>query len=469
MKHFVTAICAISLFGSSAFALEINTKPGELANRYAEIRNTQDALLKLTGAADVRDLALLKNISPTISTIDMSGLSLKAYTYPSGDYMGKVTFADDELPPYVLSGSQVVSVKLPSTLKTVGESAFVASQIENIDFPITVTKIGDYAFANCERLISAVFYSNLQIGTGVFKDCKALRRVQLHSDISEIPEAMFDGCIVFSQEMPTSVKKVGPFAYRGTAGETVNLSNTDSVGDYAFADMKNLNAIVTATNRGLQLGKGVFFNDDALETLPTFDTDMSNAVFAQSSGITTTTINSANIGEGAYANNLRLDSIYLGPNVRYIGSNAFRNDKALTLIDVSSLGKNIPEVEADAFSGLLNEEGKYDIDLNVQNSTESEWAQHEVWGRFNIGNFQVGIDDVINDGFAEIRVVRSGNTVNVESSSSLDYVGVFTIGGIVLFETTPQTDTFTVTDLPTDEIIVVKVISGGSVKIVKLK
>lgn len=469
MKHFLTALFAATLVSGSAFALDLKLQPGGLSNNYAEICNTQDASLTLSGAVDVRDLALLKNMSKTVTSIDMSNLSIKAYKYPSGNYMGRTSFEDGELPPYILSGSRVTSVKLPASLRIIGESAFVASQIESIEFPVSLVKIENYAFANADKLKTAVFNNKAEIGVGVFKDCASLSHVQLYSGIDEIPESMFAGCTSYSEPLVPSVKRIGAFAYRGTAIESLNLTNIENIGDYAFADMKKLAAVITTTNRNINFGNGVFLNDVALESLPTFDTDMSNAVFAHAGGLINNVVNSENIGQGAYANNSSLDSIRLGENVKYIGSHAFRNDFALHLIDASRLQSNIPEVESDAFSGLENSEGRYDIELNVTDDSAKEWATHPVWGLFKIGNYTVGIDDTISDPVADIRIVRTGNSVGVESTHNLDYVGIFSVNGMTLHEAAPQSTAFSASDLLDQDVLVVKVISGGAVKIVKLK
>ena len=63
------------------------------------------------------------------------------------------------------SGSDVVSVKLPRTLK----------------------KLGDYAFYNCRKLKEVFVPSSLMcIGSDVFMNCRSLNKIYLRSDISDI-------------------------------------------------------------------------------------------------------------------------------------------------------------------------------------------------------------------------------------------------------------------------------------------
>lgn len=470
MKHLFTFIIGAALATGSVHALEIKvTKAGSLEADYGSLCNTRDISLKLSGEADVRDLALLKDMSKTIAVVDMSELVIKAYNYTDGSYMGLKNFEDGELPPYIMAGSSIKSINLPRSLKKIGASAFMASQLEKIEFPSALTTIGDYAFANSANLTNATLTHNVTIGVGVFKDCNHLRNVIIEFPIALIPESTFEGCSSYMAEIPSSVTVIGANAYRGTATESADLSNVKTVGDYAFSDIPNLSTIIIGSNRNISLGKGVFFNDGELSDIPSFDTEMSQAVFAHVSAITSDIINSDIIGVGAFANNSKLDTIYFGPNVKTIESHAFRNDNNLKLIDVTALGRNIPEVAEDAFSGLANDEGRYDIDLNVKSENAEDWRKDPVWGLFNIGQYVVGIDEVSPETVASISVTRRGNRVSAESNINIDYIGIFGINGMNLYESTPGTTSVNVEISDSHDVIVVKVISGGIEKILKLK
>lgn len=469
MRRIKMIKCGLGLVCISASALNINLQPGGMNESYADLRNTEDAILVLSGSADVRDLALLKNMSESVKTVDMSALSIAAYTFTDGDYMGRTSFEAGEIPPYMMTGATVNSIILPSTCRVIGESAFVASQIESIEFPQSLEKVSDFAFANADRLKSAHFKNKVTFGIGVFKDCDLLSDVVIDYAITSIPESMFDGCVSFKSEIPASVSTVGAFAYRGTALESVDLSNITEIGNYSFADMKNLSSIIMDATGNLKMGKGAFFNDGALELLPVFESDLSQTAFAHTSGNMKNVIQSANIGAGAYANNSDMDTVVFGPAVKYIGSHAFRNNSALDLVDVEQLGTSMPEVEADAFSGLANSEGRYDIKLNVEEGTEDTWNAHPVWSLFNVGHYTVGVDDIVAGEGVSVSVRKEGLGVYVGSTHDIDYVGVFSVNGMVLHEAAPASMSYSIAEIPASEVVVVKVISGGISKIVKLK
>lgn len=465
----MTLLAVASLTFFSASALNITLTPGEISTKLPELVNTQDKSVKISGKADVRDLIMLKQLSKTVESLDMTDLDIAAYTYKDGDYMGTKVFAAGELPPYMLAGSGISAVNLPKTLRIVGEGAFMASAIKEIEFPASVTKIGDFAFANADALKSARLQSNATLGIGVFKDCDVLTHVVMDKNVQEIPQSMFDGCFSFSDELPASVTKVGDYAYRGTAVKSLDLTNLSKIGNYAFADMKNLESVKMNNHQDIEMGTGAFLNDLLIAYLPTFDSDVTTASFSHTGGQLTATIHSENIGEAAYANNKTLDTIYLGSKVKYIGAHAFRNDTNLKLVDVSSLGTTTPEVDPDAFSGLLNEEGRYDIDLNIDNvENAKEWSKHPVWGLFNIGHFTDGLDNIMAEGNADITVYRTGTSIYATSTLPIDYIGVFNLNGLVLGESKTAGTEIQLTDLPETDVMIVKVVSGGVTKIVKL-
>ena len=142
--------------------------------------------------------------------------------------------------------------------------------------------------------------------------------------------------------------------------------------------------------------------------------------------------------------------------------------KSLTIIDAERHSAPIDDVDATAFSGLENPEGRYDIKLSVMKGTNDAWKAHPVWGLFTIGQFDVSVGDIIAEG-ADISVRRIGGEISVTSTQPVDYVGVFSADGMVMTEARPGTETCTLSDGDTAQVVVVKVISGGVTKVVKLK
>lgn len=462
---FIAGSLALISFGASA--LDITVTPGSLEGSVTALRTTKDSKLTLTGTADVRDLAQLHALSPSVTTVDMSALNIVAYTYADGSYAGRKSFAANEIPPYMLTGSNVSVCKLPETATVIGEGAFAATRVRTLALPASIRKIGDMAYSDCDLLEKVRLATEVELGKGVFKDCDALTSVEFGYEIGEIPESMFDGCDKFSQAVPRTVVSIGNYAYRGTALEELDLSSVSEIGSYAFADMPLLESVTVSTNHTVNIGTGAFFNDGALANIPIGDNNAAPLAFAHT-GTGKVTVNTASVGEAAFANDTRTDTLTLGNAVKSIGAHAFRNMTGLTLVDVDLHATPIDDVDATAFSGLENEEGRYDINLNVKKGTNEAWKEHPVWGLFTVGQFDTAVGDIIAEG-ADINVSRIGGEISVVSTQPVDYVGVYTVDGMVVAEAQPGTETCTLADADSSQVVVVKVISGGVSKVVKLK
>lgn len=449
-------------------AMDLTVAPGELSRNLVAMQNTKDTRLVLTGNADVRDLALLRQISRTVTDIDMSGLEIEAYTYTDGDYMGRTSFAAGEIPPYMLMGCGIKSFTFPRNVVSIGESAFAATGLVTVNIPVSVKSVGSYAFANCASLTGFSITEPVTLGAGVLKDCASLSNATFEYDILNIPESMFDGCSAYSQGVPDSVTSIGAYAFRGTAIKEVRIEKVTSIGDYAFANIPALKSVSLSATEDIKIGRGVFLNDHGIETLPVWAGNVGDAAMAHTAGISKSVINSERIGVGAYANNTKLDTVILGSDVKSIDSHAFRHDKSLKVVDVNRRGKNVIDVKEDSFSGLLNDEGKYDISLYVAKDDQAPWKAHPVWSLFNIVNGQSGITDNIADSATELTVVKRGDVLAVNASEPIDYIGVFDLSGMKVYEATPGATEIEISGLPAGEVLVVKAISAGIIKVVKV-
>lgn len=469
MKHIILSALALSMTVAPAFPLTVDVTPGGLSGRLQSLASTSDATVKLTGSADVRDLALLKDISGLVSTLDMSDLKIVGYTYPKGNYYGRDKFAEGELPPYVLAGSRVENIILPSGLKSMGEASMMGSKVKTVTVPASVKEIGSYAFASCPELTDVTVAGEAALGTGIFKECPKLTAVSFKYDLKSVPASMLDGCSSYTATFPTSVRTVGDYAYRGTALSMLNLTQVESVGAFAFAEMPDLTEIYLSSENDTQFGTGAFFHDTGLETLPIMKgSSVPRLGLAQNAAKSMNVINAREIGEAAYANNPAIDTLTLGPDVRKIAPDAFRNLTNLKLVDVQLLKNNIPEVDENSFSGLLNHEGKYDIALNVEDNTDDAWKNHPVWSLFKVGHYDVGVADV-TDTPVSVNISREGSSLYVTSDTPIDYAGVFTVSGMKVAELMPRVTELEIPSLPSGEILIVKVLTAGLTKIVKIR
>lgn len=466
MKKFILPIVSLLATVFSAGALELTLTPGALSANLEQLRYMKDDALILSGNANVTDLELLKYVPQSVSRLDMSGLSLNAYKYASGNYMGITDFAENELPPYIFVGANFSEIILPSNLEIIGQHAFAGSAVENMQIPASVADIRDFAFADCDKISTVDISKVRSLGVGVFKGCDALTQAVLPSQITYVPDYTFDGCLSFANAVPLSVTNIGDYAYRSTAFEILHLENVKEIGEYSFADMPNLRTVIFSDDFVVKTSTGSFFNDPAIASLPRINSDLAPLLFSHSSGEARYYINSEVIGDGAFANATGVDTIHLGTGVRQIQKNAFRNVSTLDMIDVKSLAAKVPEVDEASFSGLENDNGRYDIKLNIAPGTENAWKEHPVWSLFNIGAFYTGVDTpLVSD--VEIAISHGDNFIRVRSSANIDLLEIYSTDGKCL-NTVKGADSEISVDCDLSEPVIVRAFSGGIVKIEKI-
>lgn len=452
--------------GGICHALELTVTPGSLLSKKEDLRYCKDATLVLKGNADVRDLEQLRFLTECVKTLDMKDLHIDAYNSSPQDIMGVSEFNANEIPPYAFLGSLFENVILPSNTSAIGRHAFAGSNISRIDIPNSLNRIDDFAFLDCDNLNEINISTVNEFGDGVFKGCKSLRSADISSHLTSVPSSMFDGCVLFESAIPPSVYEIGAYSYRNTALETLELKNVKKIGAYAFSDMPYLKSVLLNDEFDVDVSEGVFFNDRMILSLPRINNDLAPLLYSHSGGHVRYSISAAIIGEGAFSNMTNLDTAILGANVRQIQKDAFRNTTGLKTIDVTSLGTTMPSVDASSFSGLENENGRYDIKLNVLPDTEEEWKQHPVWGLFDVAAHYTGLSTSIEE-VADISITNSRNIIWVKAVYPLDLVEIFNVGGECVFRSQSGVNEIGV-DVDLSEPKIVRVVSGGVLKIVKV-
>lgn len=445
--------------------LEINVTPGSLLKESEALKSTAETTVALVGTADVRDLGLLKDISRNVVSLDMSGLTIVSYTFKEGSLYDIKEYGAGELPPYIMAGTNVRSCVLPENVRIIGSSAFSGSSLESIILPESVEEIHDWAFSGCGALKKVSISGSPSLGTGLFKECGVLQEVKF-ANVTEIPAWTFDGCGKYSEEIPSEVKRVGAYAYRGTSVADLDLSKVTEIGDYAFSNMNRLTS-VTFGNREVELGVGVFYNDTSLEEVDNWGGVMGDLLLSHSSANARHMINTEEIGEGAMANNAKVDSITLGAKVKKINAHAFRNMKSLSKVEVSTLEGNVPEVDSTAFSGLENENGRYDISLLAHEDHLDAWRADPVWGLFNI-KISTKLSEMQADD-VKISIRREASKLFAESTGPIDLLEIYSMDGVRIYTGASEVGQLSVNLDEETDLIIVKCQSGGACKIVKIK
>lgn len=92
------------------------------------------------------------------------------------------------------------NVSLPSTLQTIGSSAFASSGIATIELPDSVTSIGIGAFQNCTFLESATLSDEItELPSSLFINCSSLRNVHTPLKLQRINRSAFENCTALTE------------------------------------------------------------------------------------------------------------------------------------------------------------------------------------------------------------------------------------------------------------------------------
>lgn len=134
------------------------------------------------------------------------------------------------------------SIKLASTVKSIGNNAFSNTGITSLDLPEGMESIGLGAFYNCEKMTELKLPESLTtLNNGAFAFCKGLTAVTLPNKITFIGALAFEECTgLTSITIPENVTEIRNQAfYYCTALTMVELPKAlQTVGDNAFYETK---------------------------------------------------------------------------------------------------------------------------------------------------------------------------------------------------------------------------------------
>ena len=241
------------------------------------------------------------------------------------------------------------SIKIPDSVKSIGDYAFKDCGLTSINIPNSVTRIGDYAFSGCSGLTSISIPDGLtSIGECAFEECEGLTSITMPFGLTSIGERAFYICTgLTSITMPDSMTSLGDAAFGFCLSlKSINIPDGITIiGENTFVNCLSLESINIPDSVTI-IGKNAFYDCQSLKSI-----NLPN-------GITI-------IGESCFVGCGELENIIIPDSVTSIKF-AFGGCKGLTSIVIPNGITNI----SGTFSGCT---GLTSIEI-PEGVTDISWA-----------------------------------------------------------------------------------------------
>jgi hypothetical protein len=128
---------------------------------------------------------------------------------------------------------------LPSTLKTIGQGAFIETRMSHINFPDGLEQIGQLAFYGSDQLQEAILPNGcLKIEDSAFYHCESMQRFRFPASLKVIPRETLAYCYKLHDViLPDSLTAISPsaFEYCPDLHEVSLPEGLTSIGASAFS------------------------------------------------------------------------------------------------------------------------------------------------------------------------------------------------------------------------------------------
>ncbi|MCX6307511.1 MAG: leucine-rich repeat domain-containing protein, partial [Bacteroidia bacterium] len=190
--------------------------PGNLNRVFSKEQRASMKRLSLKGSIDARDFKTMRDSFPMLEYLDLSAVTIVAYTGTGGTWSTNETvyFANKtpESAFFNPNGNTILStVILPINLINVGRSSFNRCyNLKTIIIPPTVTTLERLAFYSCNKLFNITIPTSVTtIGYGTFIGC-GFSTVTIPNGVKVLGDYAFQNCNNLEQVLiPASVDSIG--------------------------------------------------------------------------------------------------------------------------------------------------------------------------------------------------------------------------------------------------------------------
>lgn len=261
------------------------------------------------------------------------------------------------------------SVSLPNSLRKIGRAAFArCGHLESVLIPDSVNEIQYAAFAECERLSDVTLSGGMKvICTHVFSKCSALTEVRVPEGVEAIQNEAFENCLSLKTILlPASLRKIEQLAFDGCdALTTISITDRNTFISYQDGVLFNKEKTklimclfpkenYTIPKSVTEIGKGAFLGCDKMKSIviPSSVKRIGDEAFFGCAGLTRIVMPKSveEIGERLFGNCVELTSVVLSPNIQVIPKLCFYRCKNLEKI---VLPKKLSEVKGQSFESCV--------------------------------------------------------------------------------------------------------------------
>ncbi|MCR4768115.1 MAG: leucine-rich repeat domain-containing protein [Saccharofermentans sp.] len=296
-----------------------------------------------------------------------------------GGYGNMVNYTSSDPAPWYNFRDQITQVGLADTVTSIGDYAFCGfTGLTDFIIPSNITYIGKDAFYDCTNISDVYCYANpanltwddgeyndfrqaynyedmtrLHVLDGFWETGHIYANVNIFNDLYRAEGSCGDNVTwgidgnyklyIWGKGDMTDYASAGSTPWCKYAGQIKEIEieySVTSIGDYAFADLTNLEKVdYWRSKQDFTIGAYAFKGCSSLKKFNNNSTDPTAILYATS------------IGDGAFEGCSSLPEIHLAAKTTYIGADAFKNCTGFTEFSIPA---NVTYIGEDAFKGCTN-------------------------------------------------------------------------------------------------------------------
>ena len=211
------------------------------------------------------------------------------------------------------------TLTIPEGVTTLGDYSFFGRKFTSVNLPTSLTSIGASAFASMSNLSSlSIPNSVTAVGSGAFSGDTSLASISLSSNMTSISDGMLSGTAISTLTIPYGIQGIGGYALSGMQNlATLSIpSSVTGIGQWIVQGDSSLTSIqVSGGGKSvINIADHAFYGSPALESV-----DIQAPFFG--------------LNNYTFGNDPSLTDVSLPSSLVWISSNAFSSDPSLAHIN----------------------------------------------------------------------------------------------------------------------------------------